>query len=87
MTVGTGAAASKKSVRRLAFTLSGLSVLLSAFFPGLGFLVYLVAGDRLTSLRKGTLVVLVVLEFAYLVTALGSTYGPLISTIGASTPA
>lgn len=87
MTGRTGAAVSHKSARRFALALSGAAVLLSAFFPGLGFLVYLAAKDRLGNLRNGTLIVLVVLEVAYLITAVGTMYGPIISTVGAATPA
>jgi hypothetical protein len=87
MTARTGVAVNQKSERRFALVLSGAAVLLSAFFPGLGFLVYLAARGRLSNLRKGTLIVLVVLEVAYLITALGTMYGPVISTIGAATSA
>jgi hypothetical protein len=72
-------------VRPLAFSIAAIA--LSALFPGLGFLVYLGARGRLSNLRKGTLIILVVLEAAYLITALGTMYGPVISTIGTATPA
>ena len=82
--------AESKSINSKAWTkdrIAGLSICLlalasSIYFPGAGFLVFLPLQSRLGRYRKFTLYTLVFLEVAYLLTAIGTSYGPLISHVG-----
>ncbi len=70
--------------RVAALSLCVLAVAASIYFPGAGFLVFLPAQSRLGKYKKFTIYTLVFLEVVYLVTALGTTYGPLMSNVGPS---
>lgn len=68
--------------RTAGLAVSGLSIAASIYFPGAGFLIFFALQKRLDKYRKFTLVTLIVLELIYIVTALGTMFGPVIGHVG-----
>jgi hypothetical protein len=68
--------------RRVGFAISLISIAASAYFPGAGFVVFFALQKRLDQYKRLTVIALIVLELIYLVTALGTLFGPVIGHVG-----
>ena len=77
-----GSVVAKSNMTKLLASL--LSLAASAYFPGTGFLLYLLYQDRLGKYKRFTLVALVAVQFIHIIAFLGTAYGPLISHVGPS---
>lgn len=80
VTLAVGSVVEKSNLTRLLSSL--VSIAASAYFPGTGFLLYLLYHGRLGKYKRFTFVALVAIQLIYIITFLGTAYGPLISHVG-----
>jgi hypothetical protein len=70
------------SNRAVGLTLSVFAMAASMYFPGAGFPLFFAFQNRLDRYKRRTVITLIVLELIYLVTALGTVFGPVIGKVG-----